>query len=154
MGTIELNPDTRGGVEGAVIPVTVATQLVFVTTRDPSELSAKKADIVGELADHAIKAVSEVGRKDSVEQKMMRSMLNLQLQGLNVKKAPAIRDLVVSGYAGDQAVRVIEASLALGEFLRKEDSGFSPLEDLPDPTSDDQDDARTFGRTWTRPWLP
>jgi hypothetical protein len=41
MGTIEMNPETRGGVDGTVIRVTVATQSeVFVPTRDPFELSA------------------------------------------------------------------------------------------------------------------
>jgi len=100
MRTIEKNPETRGGVHGTVIRVTVATQSVFVPTRDPFELSVKKADLVGELADHALKAVSEIGRKDSAEQKMMRAMLSDEIRGLNMRKTPGIKELVVSGYAG------------------------------------------------------
>jgi hypothetical protein len=69
MGTVEMQPDTRAGVEGTRIKVTiVAESEVFVPTRDRSELSRRRVEIVGELADHALQAVSEVGRKDSVEQ--------------------------------------------------------------------------------------
>ena len=141
MGTIEMNPETRGDVAGTEIRVTVAAQSeVFVPTQDPVELSLKKAELVEELADNAIRAVSEIGRKDSAHQKMMQEMLSGQLHGTNLKKAPGIKDLVVSGYAGDQAVRIAEASMALGEFVRKGDGGFSPLEEIPDPTSDESDD--------------
>jgi len=140
MGMVEMQPDTRAGVEGTRIKVMiVAESAVFVPTRDRSELSRRKAEIVGELADHALQAVSEVGIKDSVEQRMMRAMLNDQSRGLSLRKAPGLRDLVFTGYIGDPNERVVGASMALGQALR--DGTVSALQDVPEPSSDEVDDS-------------
>ena len=82
--------------------------------------------------------MSDIGRKDSAEQKMMHAMLKGKLQGANLSKAPGIKDLVLTGYAGDVDERMAKASMALGQFLKAPDSGFSPLEDLPGPSEDEQ----------------
>jgi hypothetical protein len=139
MGSVEMLPETRGGIEGTVLRVTIATQSeAFIPTRDPEELAGKKAEIAGELIDQAIKAVSDLGKKDSAEQKMLRAMLKGELQGANLSKAPGIKDLVLTGFVGNVDERAARASMALGQLLKAPDSGFSPLEDIPGPLEDDQ----------------
>ena len=52
MGSVEMRPEARDGIEGTVLRVTIATQSeAFIPTRDPEELAGKKAEIAGELID-------------------------------------------------------------------------------------------------------
>ena len=108
---------------------------MFVPTRDVAELSRKRVEIVGELADRALQAMSEVGRKDSAQRKMMRTMLSDQMKGLDIRKLRGVKDLVVTGYDGDPVERVVGASMALGQAIR--DGTVSALEDVPEPSSDE-----------------
>jgi hypothetical protein len=55
MWSLELSPETRGGIEGTVVRVTIAAQTeAFLPTRDPVELATKKAEVAGELVDQAM----------------------------------------------------------------------------------------------------
>jgi hypothetical protein len=93
MGSVEMIPEVREGVAGTVLRVTVATQAeVFLPTRDPKELEERKAAIAGELIDKAVSAVANVGKNDSAEQRMLRSMLKGELQMVNLNKAPGVKD--------------------------------------------------------------
>jgi hypothetical protein len=79
--------------------------------------------------------MSEVGRKDSAQRKMMRTMLSDQMKGLDIRKLRGVKDLVVTGYDGDPVERVVGASMALGQAIR--DGTVSALEDVPEPSSDE-----------------
>jgi hypothetical protein len=80
----------------------------------------------------------DLGKKDSAEQKMLRAMLKGELQAANLSKAPGIKDLVLTGFVGNVDERAARASMALGQLLKAPDSGFSPLEDIPEPPENDQ----------------
>jgi hypothetical protein len=98
MTSVRMVPAERYGIEGTVVKVTVAAESeVFLPTRDMRELSKRRAQILGDLADHTLQALSEVGRKDSAQQRLMRTMLCDQMKGLERQKVPGVRDLVMTG---------------------------------------------------------
>jgi hypothetical protein len=62
MGSVEMRPEMRDGLEGTVLRVKIAAQSeAFIPTRDPEELAGKKAEIAGELLDQAIKTLPLYG---------------------------------------------------------------------------------------------
>jgi hypothetical protein len=138
MSSVEMIPATQEGVEGTFIKAMVAAELaVVVPTRNAAELSRRRVEIVGELADHTLQALSEVGRKDSAQQRMMQRMLSDQMKSLDLRKVPGVKGLVVTGDDGDPAERVLGASLALGRAVREGTA--SALEDVPEPSSDEME---------------
>ena len=64
-------------------------------------------------------------------------MLSDQMKSLDLRKVPGVKGLVVKGYDGDPAERVLGASLALGQAIR--DGTVSALEDVTEPSSDEME---------------
>jgi hypothetical protein len=138
MASVQMTPATRDGTEGTLVKVKVAAESkVFLPTRNKKELSQRRVQIVGDLADHTLQALNEVGRKNSAQQRLMRTMLNEQMKGLEMQKIPGVRDLVMTEYDGDPAERVLRASMALGQAIRE---GETKLEDLPEPPTAELED--------------
>lgn len=139
MGSVEMIPEVRDGVEGTLLRVTVATQAeAFLTTRDPRELDVQKAAVAGALIDKAVQAVAKVGQKDGAEQRMLRTLLKGELRMANFSKTPGVKDLTLVGFGGSAEERTAKASMALGKLMKAPESRFSPLEDFVDAIEEDR----------------